>query len=65
MSTDNTKGLNPVEEKDITLEMRLENLKTQSKNLEATYTKIQGAIEFCEALISKEEEKPNKKEKGK
>jgi len=46
--------------KDIIKE-KLENLKIQQKQLENTYTKIQGAIELCEALLQEEESKVNGK----
>lgn len=42
------------------LQGKLENLKIQQNQLENTYNKIQGAIEFCEALLAEsEEEKPS------
>ena len=37
------------------LNEKLENLKMQLKQLEANWSKVQGAIEFCEGLIN---EKP-------
>lgn len=52
---DSAKGLNPIQEDEITLEMRLENLKSQQSQLETAYQKVQGAIEFCEALMEKPE----------
>ena len=36
---------------EITLEKRLENLEAQQSQLEGAYQKVQGAIEFCKALI--------------
>jgi|TARA_Y100000034_G_scaffold136443_1_gene212942 prefoldin subunit 5 len=42
------------EEKKITLEERIEALKAQLKQLEATHLKIQGAIEVLEGMQSEE-----------
>ena len=39
-----------------TLEERLDNLQSQLKQLEGAYSKVVGAIEFCEALIKAEKE---------
>lgn len=47
--------------KEVSLEERLSNLKGQKTQIEQTYSKIMGAIEFCEALI----EENNTKEKSK
>ena len=45
-----------------TLEERLDNLKNQLKQVEQAYSKVVGAIEFCEALIDSEnKEKESKK----
>tara|TARA_Y100000593_G_C4044828_1_gene206927 strand:+ start:325 stop:486 length:162 start_codon:yes stop_codon:yes gene_type:complete len=41
---------------EVSLEEKLVNLKAQQAQVEQAYTKVQGAIEFCESLI---------KEKGK
>ena len=57
---DNTKGLDPIKEEDITLEMRLTNLKQQQTQLESAYQKVQGAIEFCEALMEAKPESEGK-----
>ena len=44
------------------LKEKLDNLKTQQKQIEASWSKIQGAIEFCESLMeNKEEVKEDKK----
>ena len=44
------------------LQEKLDNLKTQQKQIEANWAKVQGAIEFCESLIeTKEEVKEDKK----
>ena len=44
------------------LQEKLDNLKTQQKQVEANWTKVQGAIEFCESLMEdKEEVKEDKK----
>ena len=46
-----------MEKKD--LQEKLDNLRGQQKQVEANWTKIQGAIEFCESLL---EDKPKEKE---
>ena len=33
------------------LKEKLENLRLQQRQAEATWTKIQGAMEFCEAML--------------
>ena len=38
-----------------TLKERLENLKIQQTQLENTYHKLQGAIEFCESCLQEDE----------
>ena len=43
-----------------TLEERLDNLQMQLKQVEQAYSKVQGAIEFCESLVKAEKEKPKK-----
>ena len=49
-----------MEKKD--LQEKLDNLRGQQKQVEANWTKIQGAIEFCESLLEdKEEVKEDKK----
>ena len=42
------------------LQERLDNLKSQLKQVAQAYSKVLGAIEFCESLIKNEEEKPKK-----
>jgi len=45
--------MKPVEEvKKVTLEDRLKNLQSQSKEVESTYFRIQGAIELIKGLIA-------------
>tara|TARA_B100000700_G_C14864090_1_gene770048 strand:+ start:534 stop:716 length:183 start_codon:yes stop_codon:yes gene_type:complete len=45
---------------------KLENLKAQLKQIETTYAKVQGAIEFCQALLEEEiQESLEKNKKGK
>ena len=39
------------------LKEKLENLRLQKKQAEAAWTKIQGAIEFCEAMLEEDENK--------
>ena len=36
---------------------KLENLRLQQKQTEAAWAKIQGAIEFCEAMLEEDENK--------
>ena len=44
------------------LQAKLDSLNSQLKSVEATYLKVQGAIELCEALMI-ENEKPKETEK--
>ena len=44
------------------LQEKLENLKTQQKQVEANWAKIQGAMEFCESLMEDDKEKEVVKE---
>jgi len=46
--------MKPVKEEvqKISLEQRLENLQAQSKEVESTYFRIQGAIELIKGLIA-------------
>ena len=46
------------------LQEKLENLKLQQKQAEATWSKIQGAIEFCEALFEEDDNKNNNNSNG-
>ena len=41
------------------LQGRLENLRLQQKQAEATWSKIQGAIEFCESLMEDKSKENN------
>ena len=45
------------------LNEKLKNLETQKIQLEQTYSKVQGAIEFCNSLI-KEIENPKEEDKN-
>jgi molecular chaperone GrpE (heat shock protein) len=45
---------------------KLENLKAQLSQIETTYAKVQGAIEFCQALLEEEiQESLKENKKGK
>ena len=46
------------------LKEKLENLRLQQRQAEATWTKIQGAMEFCEAMLEEDENKNNTNSNG-